>query len=128
LAYDADTGAVFVNPSDAHPELGANLYVFRLPGGMAESFTNYASLDADDTNSRLETRFGNNRINLQADDSGGAINVVGIFHFNGVSETASDASARLTVGGTEYSVAKCIRMQDESGDTYFWPLFGPVTP
>lgn len=43
----------------------------------------------------------------------------------GFDVVASDASAHMTVGGVEYSIAKAIKVQIGS-DIFFWPLFGPV--
>lgn len=43
----------------------------------------------------------------------------------GADVAASDASAHMTVGGTQYSIAKAIKVKI-GADTYYWPLFGPA--
>jgi hypothetical protein len=47
------------------------------------------------------------------------------FSMSGFDVAASDASAHMTVDGVQYSIAKAVKVKI-NGDTYFWPLFGPV--
>jgi hypothetical protein len=134
MTFDEENGAAFINPPDPDTnEVGSSFNCFAKPGGYgAEGGNGAAILSAYD--GRSEANFTQisagptSRTFLVGTTKATAYlekDAALPFSMTNFDVAASDASARMTVGGVQYSIAKAIAVK-VGASTYYWPLFGPA--
>ncbi len=132
---DSGDGGVGLSCISVSPGGGGSIYsmasLFSANYGSREDGAGYASMGVSvflPTPTEGETVTVSS-LNIEADQDALTFNLQGNspFKMTGFDVVASDLTATMTVSGTEYSIAKAIKVKIGS-DTFFWPLFGPVVP
>jgi hypothetical protein len=131
IEFDEDAAEIQISPPAGDPTAGTSLVLFGQADGYggADSGDPRANLYAGSSGAGAFLRFHWDKfIQIEADSDAAVLNKstpdykLRLDNFDSV---ASDAAARLTVGGVEYSIAKAIDIKI-GADVFYIPLFGPV--